>query len=192
MKRARKIVLASRSPARFKILREADISITRAFPDINESRHRGENIRHLALRLAEDKAKKIAERKRDAIIIAVDTVISYRDHIFGKPRNKREAKRFLKALSGKTHRVYSGTVVMDAQSGKIIKKLVVTKVKFAKLSREIIEWYISTGEPFRAAGAYSIQNKGRALVESVDGCFTNVIGVSVPLVLKILRELRAI
>lgn len=188
----KKIILASRSPARFKILKEAGISVGRAFPDVDESRHRGETVRHYAMRLAEAKAKKIAKRKSDAIIIAVDTVISYKSHIFGKPRDKKEAKRFLKILSGKTHRVYSGTVIMNAATGKVLKKLVVTKVKFAKLSNGTIDWYISTGEPMHAAGAYSIQSKGRALIESVDGCFTNVIGISIPIAVKMLKTLKAI
>lgn len=191
MKFNKPIILASRSPARFKILREAGIPVERAFPDVDESRLRGETVRHYVMRIAEAKAKKIAKKERDAIIIAVDTVISYKSHIFGKPKNKKEARKFLKTLSGKMHRVFSGTVVINSKSGKTLKKIIVTKVKFAKLSNEIIDWYIKTGEPMHAAGAYSIQSKGRALIESLDGCFTNVIGVSISQIFQMIKSVKS-
>ena len=124
------------------------------------------------------------------IIIGVDTVIAIGNKIFGKPRNKEEAKKFLRVLSGKWHKVYTGTIVIDTLLGKTLKKLVVSKVKFVKLSEEDINRYISTGEPLRAAGAYAIQGKGMALIESVNGCLTNIIGISIPALIDMLKKLN--
>lgn len=188
----RKLILASRSPARFKLLKGAGLSIRRAFPDIDESRRRGEPVGKYVTRLALKKAEKIAGKHPGDIIIAIDTVIALGQDIFGKPRSRGEARKFLLALSGRWHKVYSGTVVMDASSGRILKKLVTTRVRFKKLSQKMIDWYISTGEPTHAAGAYSIQNKGRKLIDSLDGCFTNVVGISIPTVMKMLKTLKAI
>lgn len=191
-RKVQKLILASRSPARFQILKEAGLKLARAFADIDETPLPGESINHHALRLAVLKAKKISETEKNAIIIAADTIIVHGKRIFGRPKNKVEAKKMLSSLSGKWHEVHTGTVVVDSKTDKILKKLVITKVKFAKLSAKTIEWYIQTGEPFKAAGAYSIQNKGRALVEKVDGCFTNVIGISIPVVMKMLEKLKAV
>jgi septum formation protein len=79
--------------------------------------------------------------------------------------------------------------MIDTATGRVRKRLIVSRVKFARLSQEQIEWYISTGEPFHAAGAYSIQGKGRAFIERVDGCLTNIIGVSIPVVFGMLEKM---
>lgn len=188
----RKIILASRSKARRQILREAGFEIGVAFADVDESVLRGERVGRYTMRVALDKAAAVAKKRRDAVVIGVDTVISLGGMILGKPRDKKEAAKYLRALSGRWHRVYTGTVAVDSVSGKIAKKLVVSRVKFASLSAKQILWYISTGEPLRAAGAYSIQGKGRALIESVSGCLTNVIGISIPVVHGLLKKLKAI
>jgi septum formation protein len=188
----RKIILASRSPARLELLREAGLKISVDYPDINESVRRGEPVGRYANRLALEKAKKIAIRHKNAVVVGVDTVIALGQRIFGKPKNKKEAVRYLKTLSGKWHKVCSGTVVLDSKSGRYLRKLVVSKVRFARLSKEQIDWYVATGEPLRVAGAYSIQWSGRTLIESVDGCYTNIIGVSVPVLIQMLKIINAI
>ncbi len=171
---------------------DAGLKLDVKFADIDESRFDKEPVSKFAIRVALAKAEKIAATEDNAIVIGVDTVIALSNHVFGKPKNRDEARRFLKALSGKWHKAYSGTVVIDSLRKKTLKKLVVTKVKFSKLSDNDIDWYISTGEPMHAAGAYSIQSQGRALIESVNGCFTNVIGVSIPVIIKMLNNLKAI
>lgn len=188
----RKIVLASRSPARRKLLKDAGFKIGLAFADVDESQLKNEPVCRYAMRVALAKALKIAKKKRDAVIIAVDTIIAHDGHIFGKAKNHSDARKILKRLSGRWHEVYSGTIVLDAKTGKIIKKLIVSRVKFAKLLPSQINWYIKTGEPMKAAGAYSIQGKGRALIEAVDGCVTNVIGLSIPVITRMLKRVNAI
>lgn len=190
----RQIVLASRSVARKKLLKKAGLRFNVAFADIDESRKRDERVGKYALRLAFEKAKKVeAGVGHDKpVIIAADTVIAIDSHILGKPRNEKEAVRFLKKLSGRWHKVYTGTAIIDTKAKRTLKKLVVSKVKFLKLSPAHIDWYIKTGEPFKAAGAYSIQGKGSKLIKAVDGCFDNVVGISIPLVLKLLTKLKVI
>lgn len=188
----RKIVLASRSVARRALLRDAGLKIDLAFADIDESRLKGESIDHYALRVATEKSLAVSTRFKDAVIIAVDTVIVLGGKIYGKPASEIDAARTLKRLSGRWHEVHSGTVFLDTKTGKIVKRLVRTRVKFLRLTGRQIDWYVSTGEPLRAAGGYSIQDSGAALIEEVDGCYSNVVGVSVSLVMKILKRLKAI
>lgn len=188
----RSIILASRSTARRELLREAGFKIGLSFADIDESRLAGEAVEKYAIRIALAKAKKVALRRPTSFIIGVDTVISLGNKIFGKPSNKKIAKKTLLELSGKWHRVLSGTVLLDAKTGRTIKKTVISRVKFAKLTSGQIDWYIKTGEPLKAAGAYSIQSGGRQLVASVDGCFTNIVGISMPAITAMLKTLKAI
>lgn len=187
-----KLILGTRSPARRRLLKEAGLKFRVAFADIDESRHRGEAVGKMAMRLAIAKAKKISEGRNDSIIITADTLIAIGQHILGKPKNKNEAEKFLKILSGRWHKVYTGTVIYDPSSKKILKRLIVTRVKFAKLSSAEIDSYIKSGEPLKAAGAYSIQNRAKVLISAVDGCLTNIIGISVPYVMKSLKTLKAI
>lgn len=186
----RKIILASRSTARRQILLEAGLNLDVKFADIDETRLPKEPVSKYSIRIALAKAQKIASGEDNAIVIGVDTVIALGDRIYGKPKNREEASKFLKALSGKWHKVYSGTVIIDTLRNKTFKKVIVSKVKFVKLTEREIDWYISTGEPMHAAGAYAIQGKGMALIESVDGCLSNVIGVSIHFVMGILEQLK--
>lgn len=188
----RRIILASRSRARRKILRECGLKMGVAYADIDESRRTGECVQNYVLRVAYAKAEKIASLSRNAVVVGVDTVIASGNRIFGKPKNKSEATSILRALSGRQHKVYTGIVVIDSANGRTIKRLVASRVKFAKLNSRQIDWYISTGEPFTVAGAYSIQGKGRALIESVGGCFTSIIGISIPAFAKMLKILKAV
>jgi len=192
LKQNRTIVLASRSPARFELLKEAGLTLKRSYADIDESRLPREHVTDYAIRIARAKAEKVSPRFKNAIIITADTIIAYGELIFGKPASKREAFQILKKLSGRWHDVYSGIVITDTKTRRSHQKLVKTRVKFMKLTDKQIEWYIGTGEPLKAAGAYSIQSKGRVLIEAVDGCLSNVIGISVAEVLKILQRLKAI
>ena len=192
LKQRRKIILASRSKARLKLLRDLGLNVGVEYADIDESMKRGESVASHVKRLAVSKARKVSCGKSAPVVIGVDTVINFRGRILGKPKNKKEAAKFLRMLSGKWHEVYSGVAFIDTKSGKMISKVVVSRVKFSKLSKDAIEWYVATGEPTHAAGAYSIQGLGLLLTEEIDGCFSNIIGISTSLVLKVLKKFKAI
>jgi len=186
-----KIILASRSPARFKLLKDEGFDVERDFPDVDEGRLPGEHVNDYAMRIALSKAKKVVLRHSEekVVIVAVDTIIALGEDIYGKPETPERAREMLCRLSGEWHEVYSGTVVIDAKSGNIQKELVVTRVKFRTLTKEKICWYISTGEPLNAAGGYAIQSEGRKLIEEIDGCLTNVIGLSIATLQNLLNRM---
>jgi septum formation protein len=192
LQQKRKIVLASRSKARKAILKDVGLKLEVAFPDVDEKRLPKEPIKKFLLRIATNKAKRVAKGHKSAVIIAVDTIIVNGRKIYGKPGNEETAREFLKELSGKWHKVLSGTVVFDSKTKKFYKKLIKTDVKFKKLTKRVIDWYVKTGEPINAAGAYAIQGKGMSLIAELRGCFTNVIGISIPWTLSILKKLNVI
>jgi septum formation protein len=125
----------------------------------------------------------------DEVIIAVDTSIGLDDEIIGKAADEEHCRRILNKLSGRTHDVASAIAVRDIEQNRIIIEQTTTAVTFAKLNGKTIDWYISTNEWRGKAGAYAIQGKGSALVTGVCGCYTNVIGISIPTLLHILENI---
>ena len=131
-------------------------------------------------------AKKIVKR---GIIITADTIVVLDNQIIGKPKNKKDAERILKKLSGRTHKVYTGFSVFNSVNGKIITEYEKTFVKFRELNKKEIVDYISTGSPMDKAGAYGIQDDfGAVFVEKINGCYYNVVGLPLTKVYKSLLK----
>ena len=185
---SRPLIVATASPNRRAILADAGLKFESAVPQADESVRDGESPKQYVKRLALAKALSISGFGPDDLILSADTCIDIEGEILGKPRDETHAKEMLQRLSGKTHEVWGGIALRDDKTGKIDVRGLCTKVTFSKLSDEMIDWYIATGEPMERAGSYAIQGKGRALVESVDGCYTNVIGLSLPAVFQMLGE----
>ncbi len=141
-------------------------------------------------RLAIEKAKVVARqfRKHDALIIGSDTIVHVDGEIVGKPRDKKDAVRILKKLSGKTHKVYTGVSVINARTGKIVSGVDRTSVTFRKLTRKQIREYVATGEPLDKGGAYAIQMGAADFVEKVDGSYTNVVGLPLLVLQRLLEQ----
>ncbi len=175
------IILASKSPRRRDLLHQAGLSFTVEEADVDEEVLPGEKPLTYAMRVALDKARAVCTRTKSGIIIAADTIVVLGDVILGKPLDARDAERMLSMLSGKTHRVITGLAVLDAHSGRMQIGSAVTKVRFHTLTQDLILSYINTGEPFDKAGAYGIQGKGALLVDGIDGCYTNVVGLPLSL-----------
>ncbi|HDS08632.1 MAG TPA: septum formation protein Maf [Firmicutes bacterium] len=182
----KKIILASSSPRRIKILRELGIRFKRSSPNIVETQNKGETPRHFAVRCSIDKAKTVAEKK-SGIIIAADTIVVLDNKVIGKPKNRKDAVRILKKISGKTHTVITGITVLDTETGRLKSDYEETKVVIAKLTMTEINCYINTYEPLDKAGAYAAQGKGAVLVEKVHGDFFNVVGLPVFKLNKLLK-----
>lgn len=126
------------------------------------------------------------------VAVAADTVVVLDEHILGKPTDQASAADMLSRLSGKTHEVRTGLSVMLLQAPDeliILQAVETTCVRFAPLDEQIIRWYVSTGEPMDKAGAYGIQGHGAALIESIDGCYYNVMGLPVYRLMDLLRQL---
>ena len=143
----------------------------------DETLDRGQSPSKNAERLALVKAQDIAARVTKSIVIGADTIVVLGRHVLGKPRNKKDAERMLRLLSGKTHVVYTGLALVDASSGRSACAVEKTFVTFRKLEREEIRAYAASGSPMDKAGAYGIQDDyGAVFVKRVEGCFYNVVG----------------
>ncbi len=173
----RKIILASSSPRRKDILRNAGLKFKTANSNYEEDLSLKLEPHKLAKFLSKEKASAVAHKYKDAVIISADTFILFKSNILGKPHTKARAKKMLEMLNNKTHSVITGFTVLDTASGKRTSKSVETKVTFKKLSAKEIDAYVRTGEPLDKAGAYGIQGLGALLVRKIDGDYLNVIGL---------------
>jgi septum formation protein len=188
----RPLVLASASPARRELLADTGLAFTTQIVAIDEAVQPGEEVGAYVERLAREKAEAATPPSLDAIVITVDTAIGLDGAVIGKPFDDDHARNILARLAGRTHEVASGIAVRDILAATIDTAVVRTEVDFAPLTEQMIDWYISTGEWKERAGAYAIQGKGAALIAAVRGCFTNVIGLSIPALLRMLSSLGTI
>jgi septum formation protein len=142
----------------------------------------------LVKRLAVKKARAVADRIDEGLVIAADTVVVLGRQIFGKPRDEKDAERMLSALSGAVHQVVTGLAIVDVDTRREVVDCERTQVRFRQLSRGEIRNYIATGEPLGKAGAYAVQGRGALLVEQIDGCFYNVVGLPLGKLREMLAE----
>jgi septum formation protein len=182
------VILASNSPRRRELLAQVGMTFLVAPANVDESMRAGEIPNDYAERLALDKARAVASRRQEGIVIAADTIVVVGGSIFGKPSDAADALRMLSELSGRGHEVITGLAVMDAATGRSAARTSVTHVWFRDLSAKEIMAYVATGEPLDKAGAYGIQERGALLVERIDGCYSNVVGLPLSLLGEMLRE----
>lgn len=177
---AAEVILASASPRREELLRLLGVDF-RAIPsEFDESVVVPWPPEQHVLESATGKAVWVATRINDALVIGADTVVVVDDKILGKPKSAEDARSMLKLLSGRSHYVYTGICVLRRTDGRTVRTdrdYVRTEVRFGPLSDELIDLYVSTGEPLDKAGAYGIQERGSILVESVVGDYFNVVGL---------------
>jgi septum formation protein len=145
--------------------------------DLPEELSSGQSIAEAVVELALSKARDVALRHPNALIVAADTLVSLDGNILGKPANVEDAGAMLQRLSGRRHQVYTGLVVLTADSGGHETRLVETDVWFRHLSAGEIDVYLHSGEPLDKAGAYGLQALGSLIVERVEGDYFNVIGL---------------
>jgi septum formation protein len=174
-----RIVLASQSPRRRQLLENAGLKIEVIPSDFDENCVPLCAPRDYVARLAAAKAETVAERYPGAWVIAADTIVLFQDRIMNKPASQTEARQMLARLSGSEHQVLTGVHIACHRHGFSHAQVVSTKVTFKSLSSDEIDWYIGSGEPFDKAGAYAIQGMGTFLVRSVQGSYTNVVGLPV-------------
>ncbi len=180
------LVLASKSPRRREILREAGIPFTIRTVEIPEIRRQGEDAGEYVRRLAREKAHAVPAAAGE-VILAADTVVVVDGEILEKPAGNADAARMLRRLSGRRHAVLTGICLRKGDA--VISDCATTMVAFARLSEEEIAAYVSSGEPADKAGAYGIQGLASKFVEALEGCYFNVVGLPVSLVYKHLRSL---
>jgi septum formation protein len=180
------LVLASASPRRVQLLRQAGASFTvldpgpdREWPGRAEPRH---GVRALAL----DKAKRVAAARPGSVVIGADTVVVTRGQRLGKPRDAAEAVAMLRHLQGRTHEVWTGIAVVRGEEQRTAAEC--TVVQFARLTDPEIEVYVRTGEPLDKAGAYGIQGAAAQFVRRIEGDYCNVVGLPLARLRRVLSE----
>jgi septum formation protein len=181
-----KIILASQSPRRRYLLERAGLRFTVIPSQIDETSVSAAIPDDYVRGLAVAKAKDIACKHPESWVIGADTVVVTDRRILGKPASNAQARDMLRRLSGRTHQVLTGYCICRMSDERVFADTVRTDVLFKTLSNEEIEWYIQTGEPFDKAGAYAIQGIGTFLVKSINGSYTNVVGLPVCEVLEFL------
>jgi septum formation protein len=185
-----KLILASASPRRAEVLRDAGISFSMVSSAIDETPYPGETPQQLVQRLADAKAELVAARAvGPAIIIAADTVVVLDRQILGKPRSTDEARRMLELFSGRTHSVITGVSLVRLPEMDRRQFIETTLVHFAPLSRDEISRYLATEEPYDKAGAYAIQGRAGRYIPRIEGCYFNVVGLPLARLMAALREL---
>lgn len=187
---SRLIILASGSPRRRELLSMLGLPFAVVSSDVDESTPPewapDKVVRSLALRKAE--AVITASNQQNTLIIGSDTIVELDGRILGKPVDKQDSKAMLTALQGKSHQVYTGIACIGLPEDKIIVDHRVTTVTMRALSPEEIDAYVDTGEPADKAGSYAIQGLGATLVEKIDGCYFNVVGLPLSLLGNMLSE----
>ena len=170
-------ILASQSPRRRELLSllVPDFEVCPA--DIDERLRDGAPLEDEIVRLAAAKARSVSQTHPDAVVIGADTMVTIDGAALGKPRDAEDAKRMLRLLSGRTHRVLTGAAV--ARDGAVSTVLNVTEVTFRTLREDEIARYAATGDPLDKAGAYGIQGRGAPLVRGIHGDFYSVMGLPV-------------
>ena len=184
----KKLILASSSPWRKIILEKACIPFEVQVPDYEEDMTLRLSPPQLAVTLALGKARSVAIRHTNAVIVGADTFAVYKKELIGKPHTKTNATRILKMLSGKWHDVYTGLAVVDAKSGKFLSKTVHTRVHFRKLTSSEIRAYVESGEPLKAAGSYTSQNTGATFIDRIEGEFWSVTGLPIATLVPLLAR----
>ncbi len=173
------LILASQSPRRKYLLEQAGLTFSIIPSDFDESSVTMSDSDSYVRTLAEAKAVDISEKHPDCWVLGADTIVLIDSKILGKPGSENEARDMLKRLSGKIHRVLTGYCICCKYKDALFSETVKTDVHFKSLSDAEIEWYIQTGEPLDKAGAYAIQGLGTFLVKSINGSYTNVVGLPV-------------
>ncbi|MBV8810353.1 MAG: septum formation protein Maf [Acidobacteriaceae bacterium] len=180
------LILASASPRRHELLLAAGIPHVVRPAAIPEERQGGESPASFVKRLAEEKARSIPRQTGD-VVLGADTAVCLEEAIFGKPSDLEDASRMLRALSGRTHSVYTGICLLSDR--RLIVDSALTYVTFAPLSDNEIKDYTRSGEPLDKAGAYAVQGLASKFVLSIEGCYQNVVGLPVSLVYHHLKSL---
>ncbi len=184
----KKIILASASPRRQELLRQIGLEFEVKVKPGPEELPDGLPPAQAVCELAYRKANEVACSEKEGIIIAADTVVIYNNRVLGKPAGFSEAACTLRNLSGNDHLVITGLCVIDAVTGKVVKASETTRVFFRRLTEPEIQAYLNSGEPMDKAGSYGIQGLGALLVDRIEGCYFNVVGLPLTKLASVLKE----
>lgn len=157
--------------------------------DFDEDQIQIEDAIELVQTLAQYKAETVAPQFDNALVLGCDSVLTVNDHIYGKPESPQIAIARWRGMRGRMGKIYTGHALLDLRQQRQIIRCGITKVYFANISDRTIEAYIATGEPLKCAGSFALEGKGGMFVEKIEGCHSNVIGLSLPLLHQMLENL---
>jgi len=183
-----KVMLASGSPRRREIMTAVGWPFEVRTPDVDESVRPGEDPVDYVQRLAQEKALAVTEQIETGLVLAADTTVVIEREILGKPEDDEDAKRMLRLLSGKWHEVLTGVSLVRV-NGPTVTSFERTRVRFAAMTEQEIDWYVSLGEPLGKAGAYGIQGPAALFIEEIEGDYLNIVGLPVRLVYELWQKL---
>ncbi|MEV7967129.1 Maf family protein [Sphaerisporangium sp. NPDC088356] len=183
------IVLASSSPARLALLRSAGLDPTVIVSGVDEEAVTAGSPAELCLVLARAKASVVAEVLTEGLVIGCDTILELDGQAYGKPRSPEEAVARWRSMRGRTGRLLTGHCVIDAGTGADAAEVGATAVRFGEPSDEEIAAYVASGEPLRVAGAFTLDGLGGWFVDGIEGDHGNVLGISLPLLRRLLADL---
>lgn len=181
-------VLASASPARKRLLQLAGIEPVVCQSDFDESQVQLSNPEDLVKTLALHKAQTVATQFSDALVLGCDSVLSVRGEIHGKPADPEEAIARWQKMRGTVGELYTGHALINLPQNKTVVRCGITKVYFANISDRAIRSYVATHEPLNCAGGFALEGRGGLFVEKLEGCHSNVIGLSLPLLRQMLSD----
>lgn len=184
------LILASASPRRAELLSRAGFVFQVAPVELDERPGPAETPPEHVARLADAKARIVADRHPGSIVIGADTIVVIDDCILGKPASDREAAEMLARLSGRWHEVLTGVALYSDRRRS--SEMAVTRVRFAPMTDAEIAWYVASGEPRDKAGAYAIQGLASRFVDRIEGSYSNVVGLPIASVYRLLAELGGV
>lgn len=181
-------VLASASPARLRLLKTVGIEPIARPSNFDESQVQLSDPSQLVQTLAHKKAETVAPQFESALIMGCDSVLAIQGEIHGKPANAEEAYIRWQKMQGNFGDLYTGHALIDLSQNRTLVRCQVTRVYFAQMSDRAIKAYVATGEPLKCAGCFALEGRGSLFVEKIEGCHSNVIGLSLPLLRQMLTE----
>ena len=182
-------ILASASPARLKLLKTVGIDPIVCSSDYDESQITETNPLKLVQILAQCKAEIVAQQYENCLVLGCDSVLAIDGKIYGKPDSPEEAIARWQIMRNNYGELYTGHALLDGKKQKTLLSCGITKVHFADIDNQTIEAYVYTGEPLKCAGSFALEGKGSLFIEKIEGCHSNVIGLSLPLLRKMLQKL---
>lgn len=182
----RRLILASASPQRAKLLDQIGVVHSAIAADIDETPQPDESAEALAERLARGKAQALAAHYPDDVVLGSDTVVTLSERLYGKPADDAEAGSMLASLSGRTHRVVSGVALCVA--GRCLSRISMSQVTMRDITAAERAGYVASGEPIGKAGGYAIQGRGAIFIARLDGSYSSVMGLPLYETADLLRE----
>lgn len=177
-----RLILASASPRRIELLRQVGLKFDITPADIDEDSKGFDEAGKYAMEMSRQKALHVAQQIQhsaypDTFVIGADTVVGIDDHLLGKPSGPEDARRMLELLENRWHEVTTGITLVRTGSLETLTEMEITRVKVSPYPKGFLERYIGSGEPFGKAGSYGIQGLGSLMVERIEGCYFNVMGL---------------